>query len=104
MPSKVGYFKPSYATPQPKAGPSPLDAIYSTYQWKKFRAMIRRERNGLCEDCRDRGRVAEGTTVHHAIDPRDDPSRTFDPTNVRLVCAACHNAAHGNRRIRIRKR
>jgi 5-methylcytosine-specific restriction protein A len=76
-----------------------LLALYSGMPWKRFRAMIRNERV-LCEQCKAEGRVTVGTTVHHQVDPRIDPDRMLDETNVVLLCRGCHNAIHAQDRRR----
>jgi 5-methylcytosine-specific restriction enzyme A len=76
-----------------------LLALYGSGPWKRFRESIRRARV-LCEDCRAGGRVVVGSHVHHLIDPRDDPSLAFEPSNVRLLCHSCHSTTHAKQQGR----
>lgn len=43
-----------------------------------------------CEDC---GKFLRAHNVHHIVHRKH--GGTNDPTNLRLVCAACHDLAHG---------
>jgi 5-methylcytosine-specific restriction protein A len=107
MPSRPKTFRPSHlSTPAQTqraynrfARDKTLSAIYWTQRWKDYRARIRRERI-LCERCKAQTppRYTPGQLVHHKIDPRDDPDKTFDDDNVVLVCRRCHNEIHGAQR------
>jgi len=105
MPSRVPSYKPPAFGPPVdrhraynRDGRDPaLLKLYSRVQWRKFRAMIKRERV-LCERCRAEGRYVEGAEVHHKVDPRERPDLAFDPGNVELLCKACHSRETASQR------
>jgi 5-methylcytosine-specific restriction endonuclease McrA len=101
MPRRVPAYRPPHL-PAPadrhrdynRSGRDPaLLGLYSTPRWRRFRALIRRERV-LCERCRSAGLTVVGALVHHKVDPRVDPERALDPENVELLCSHCHARAH----------
>jgi 5-methylcytosine-specific restriction protein A len=46
----------------------------------------------LCLDCLAAGRVTPATDVHHVKPLRTHPHLRLDPSNLRALCAPCHNA------------
>lgn len=62
------------------------DALYTSPEWRRLIALIKRERGSWCEDCGSRHRVAGD----HEIEIKDGGA-PLDKGNVRLRCPACHN-------------
>lgn len=60
--------------------------------WVKFRADFIKDKKNfegyyVCEMCE---RWVEYIEVDHIVKRSIDPSRVFDPTNLRLLCHDCH--------------
>ncbi|MEN0039831.1 MAG: HNH endonuclease signature motif containing protein [Pseudomonadota bacterium] len=68
------------------APPKTADEIYRSSRWRTFIAKIKAARGAVCEDCGSDHRVA-GDHIHEL----KDGGAAFDPKNIRLRCAACHN-------------
>ena len=70
-----------------------LFQFYSSPAWKRFSESIRRQRHYVCEKCGQPGNV-----VHHVkpIDERNvsDQDIALEPTNMMLLCRACHEEIH----------
>lgn len=61
--------------------------VLKTARWKVLRAQIL-ERDGFrCRICGDRRRLE----VDHITPVREDPGKSFDPSNLQVLCAACHS-------------
>lgn len=85
--------KRDYAKEYRKRADDPrYKSFYRSKQWqmtsKKYAQSVRYR----CEDC---GEV--GTDVHHIVPIQTDEGweHRFDFKNLRLLCVACHNEAHG---------
>ena len=88
--------------------------FYHTAAWKRARAAALMRDNGMCQACMDRLRAGYGirprraTMVHHIIPLEDRPDLALDLSNLRSLCAECHNREHpekggGRRRTPERK-
>lgn len=66
------------------------DQFYKTPQWQKLRASIL-SRNPLCEECARLGRIQPARVVDHIVPFRDRPDLGLERSNLRPLCAACHN-------------
>lgn len=81
--------------------------FYCSVAWINCRKAYAKSVGGLCEDCRDEGRITPGEIVHHIkpLTPENisDPSIAYGWENLRLVCRSCHLKEHGakSRRWRI---
>lgn len=56
----------------------------------KDRAKIKSRDNGLCQECKRRGRVSIGAVVDHIIPLWEEG--TDDDSNKELLCNPCHDA------------
>ena len=56
--------------------------------WDALRKVVLQRDGGLCQYCRDEGRVTVATMVDHTI-PKAEGG-TDDPSNLRSICAPCH--------------
>lgn len=67
--------------------------FYKSTAWKKCRASYFAYRHGLCERCRNPGKI-----VHHkqyiTPDSINDPDITLSFSNLELLCQDCHNREH----------
>jgi 5-methylcytosine-specific restriction protein A len=74
-----------------------LDKIYNTARWKKARKTVLIRDYYLCQECKRRGLIVQGNTVHHIVALRDDISKAFELANLETICIACHNKEHPER-------
>lgn len=70
------------------------DPFYQSPRWRKARKMVLIRDHYLCQECKRRGLVVKGNTVHHIIERKIDPSKEYDLDNLETVCPACHNKVH----------
>lgn len=88
-----------------------LHTFYCSEKWRTFRAMIiieRTKENGIfCERCGKRINESDKIHIHHSpIELTEknymDVSISLNPSNVQMICQACHNVVHprgsGNKR------
>ena len=72
--------------------------FYSSRAWKNCRDAYVKSQGGLCERCRQAGRIVPGDEVHHKIrlNPKtvNDPSVALNWANLELLCESCHKAEH----------
>lgn len=68
--------------------------FYNGKEWKELRAWKFAEANGLCEECRENGKIVVGKEVHHLVEISKDWSKRLDPDNLVLLCRDCHNKIH----------
>ena len=68
--------------------------FYNGKEWKELRSWKFAEANGLCEDCRENGKIVAGKEVHHLVEISKDWSKRLDPDNLVLLCRECHNKIH----------
>ncbi len=95
MPYKTPTFRPPGADAANKARiafyearPERIEArrFYCSEHWRRFRAMIVRQRP-VCEECG----AEPSSHVHHVKPRRSHPELAFDESNMKAVCAGCHN-------------
>jgi 5-methylcytosine-specific restriction endonuclease McrA len=64
-----------------------------TGAWRRFREALRLARGVFrCEAC---GVIEDHLEAHHVIPITADPTREYDPNNIRFLCRRCHSNAHG---------
>jgi hypothetical protein len=75
-----------------KADPMRLKKIDGMWrsQWQREERQRLLAESPLCRRCS----VNPGVEIHHIEPVCKNPARAFDPTNVTLLCDACHNAMH----------
>ena len=67
--------------------PKPVDAFYSSPEWRRLVADIKRVRGPFCQRCGSN----VGLVADHIVE-RKDGGADLDPSNIELLCAAHHNA------------
>ncbi len=77
----------------------PRDPFYSSKQWRKVRALVRKRDRQRCTNCgRDVRKRGTGLVDH--IKPRSThPDLALFPPNLRTLCWPCHNARHADLRM-----
>ncbi|KUP24912.1 HNH endonuclease signature motif containing protein [Paenibacillus sp. DMB5] len=72
--------------------------IYSAPEWGHARQFVIVRANGLCEECRRKGKVKSGKDVDHIIELTDDNKHdwniAYNPDNLQYLCTDCHNHKH----------
>jgi 5-methylcytosine-specific restriction endonuclease McrA len=72
--------------------------IYASSAWEKARRVCIVKADGLCEECRKKGRVRKGREVDHIIELTDENKKdwniAYNPENLQLLCSDCHNHKH----------
>lgn len=58
-------------------------------RWRKVRRM-QLQREPLCHDCKEEGRVTPATDVHHIVKREDGGKDKFD--NLMSLCHSCHSS------------
>ena len=74
--------------------------LLNTKRWQEVRAMVWERANGLCEQCKEEGRITQGIDCHHIVPV--ESARTiqemeqlcFNPNNIRLLCIRHHIDVH----------
>jgi hypothetical protein len=64
----------------------PHARIYGSQRWKDLQSRTLKARP-YCSACGARGRRLY---VDHIVEIRDAPELAFDPANVQVLCASCH--------------
>jgi hypothetical protein len=88
LPPRVASVRARIAVPAKVADP-----FYEAGEWRSFIRAIKLQRGYVCEvvtcrkDCSDNHR---GLIGDHIVE-RKDGGADFDPSNVMLMCTACHN-------------
>ena len=73
--------------------------LIHTAQWVRLRR-AKLTAFPLCERCREEGRLAPATEVHHirpveeGLTLREKEQLMFDPHNLRALCHECHVKTH----------
>lgn len=63
-------------------------------QWKMKSLEIRDKAEGLCEVCRDQGKINyKGLEVHHIVKLKDNPDGLLDDMNLVCLCSEHHKQA-----------
>ena len=70
-----------------KAPPKLVDQLYHSREWRQLIGMVKRQRGGWCQRCGSTHRVAGD----HIVELKDGGAK-LDPSNIELLCQACHNA------------
>ena len=68
--------------------------FYNGKEWKELRDWKFADANGLCEECRENGKIVVGKEVHHIIPIEKDWEKRLDANNLKLLCPECHNSVH----------
>lgn len=72
--------------------------IYKTKEWKTTRAAVISKANGLCQECRKKGKIVKGKEVHHikhlTDNNKDDWNIVYNTDNLTFLCSDCHNDIH----------
>ena len=68
--------------------------FYDSKEWKELRDWKFADANGLCEECRENGKIVVGKEVHHIVSIESDWSKRLDAKNLKLLCPECHRLAH----------
>lgn len=67
--------------------------LYKSAAWRKCRAAYIVQVHGLCERCKEPGKI-----VHHKVHINSsnihDPEITLNHMNLEYLCQACHNQEH----------
>lgn len=73
--------------------------VYKSPEWEPARQFVIARAQGLCEECMRHGRIEAGKEVHHIVELTEENWRNWDiaynPDNLELLCADCHNSQHG---------
>ncbi|MEJ7636478.1 MAG: HNH endonuclease [Singulisphaera sp.] len=98
MPRRIPIHKPAHMPSPPRRGLGRAEAnrFYRSAAWRGLRDAYLRL-HPLCQDCDAAGRASLAVLVHHAKDRRTHPALALDWDNLRSLCKACHNGAHGQR-------
>lgn len=64
------------------------DPFYQSREWRELVARLIAERGRRCQEC---GASSGRIYADHVMELRDGGA-PLDPTNIRLLCAACHAA------------
>lgn len=74
-------------------------SFYNGKAWHAVRKEYARSVGGLCERCKERGKIVPGVIVHHIKHITqhniNDPEITLNPENLMLLCRDCHAEIHG---------
>jgi 5-methylcytosine-specific restriction enzyme A len=70
-----------------KAPPKLAEDFYRSREWKQLMVHLKARRGPWCQRCGSLHRVAGD----HIIE-RKDGGAELDPSNIELLCQACHNA------------
>jgi 5-methylcytosine-specific restriction endonuclease McrA len=78
-----------------------MAGLYTSARWRALRLQILARDGWRCTKCgRSVARPGEAR-IDHIIRVKDDPRFTFDPTNLRVLCASCDNRSHAEKRLRL---
>lgn len=77
--------------------------FYKTKAWERCRAAYLSSVGGLCERCKQEGRIVPAEIVHHKIylqeENYQDPSIALNFDNLEALCQNCHNQEHFKEKI-----
>lgn len=72
--------------------------IYGDPEWERVRRHVIARANGLCEFCKEKGRIKPGKEVDHIVELTDENKTdwyiAFNPENLQYLCSDCHNEKH----------
>lgn len=86
------------------------EPFYHTAAWKKVRADALARDQGMCQDCMEKFRAGiirkprRATMVHHIIPRKERPDLALVMSNLRSLCAKCHEEHHPERRNKVKKK
>ena len=81
------------------AAQSRPDGFYQSRRWGKLARSVKEARGYRCEECGvDKSDDPRGLIADHVCE-RKDGGADLDPGNIRLLCAACHNAKSAAARL-----
>ncbi len=82
------------------AAPARPDGFYQSSPWQRLARSVKEARGYRCEECGvDKSDDPRGLIADHVCE-RKDGGADLDPANIRLLCAACHNAKTAAARLR----
>ena len=74
------------------------EQFYKTKTWQRCRDAYMRYCGGLCERCKEEGKIVPADIVHHkehlSLQNFKDPSVAYNFDNLEALCQDCHNAEH----------
>lgn len=70
------------------------DAVYRDSRWNKVKPIVHRRDNGLCRQCFELQKYQASQLVHHIVEPEDDLSLAYEPSNLISLCESCHQKIH----------
>ena len=72
--------------------------FYHSAAWIRARDYVMTRDFGLCQQCRRKGKITPGNTVHHIIhltpENINDVSISLNPDNLETLCQDCHAEVH----------
>lgn len=81
-----------------------MNKFYLSPAWRKVRLQALRRAGWRCAECSADLRLEARAQVHHVLDVATHPELALDLSNLRCLCAKCHNTEHdrehGGRRAR----
>ena len=86
------------------------EPFYHRKEWKKIRADVLARDQGMCQDCMDKFRAGiirkprRATMVHHIIPRKERPDLALVMSNLRSLCATCHEEHHPERRSKTKRK
>lgn len=79
-------------------------AFYNSTEWETCREAYMHSVGYLCENCKRKGIIRTGDTVHHKahLTPQNinDPMVSLNFDNLELVCRDCHAELHRKNKAR----
>ena len=74
------------------------EKFYKSKRWQKVRKLVWARDRGLCQRCLAKGRIVEGSTIHHirelTQENLNDDNVSVNPENLITLCRDCHAAVH----------
>lgn len=88
-----------YGAAPPRYGPAPkvADPFYLSGEWRALASACKRRAGWRCEECGVQAR-GRGLIADHIVEIKDGGAR-LDPSNVRALCARCHQVKTAKARI-----
>lgn len=74
------------------------DAVYRDTRWTKVKPVVHLRDNGLCRQCFDGKIYKASQLVHHIVEPEEDLSLAYEPSNLISLCESCHQKIHSEYR------
>lgn len=106
MPSRPRQYRPTFAAAKaakaPEARGTRHERGYTARWYKVAKAYLRS--HPLCVLCVEKDRITEATCVDHIDGLGPLGPRGYDETNLRALCAPCHNARSARDRHAARRK